>query len=200
MRSLKTRGLDGVKLVISDAHTGLKKAIGTVFQGAGWQRCRVHFMRNVLAVVPKGSQEMVASIIRTIFAQPDREHIVKQFGEVTMMLGRSHPRVAAMLTDAQPDLLAFAGFPRRHWRQIWSTNPLELVNKEIKRRTDVVGVFPNAAALLRLAGAVLVEQHDEWEAGERRYFSEASMLELVTMNNPIEVIDEAVILPELTAA
>jgi putative transposase len=200
LRSLRTRGLSGVKLVISDAHTGLKKAIGTVFQGAGWQRCRVHFMRNVLAVVPKGSQEMVASIIRTIFAQPDTEHIQKQFGEVTTMLGRSHPKVAEMLTDAEPDLLAFAGFPRRHWRQIWSTNPLERVNKEIKRRTDVVGVFPNPAALLRLAGSVLIEQNDEWEAGERRYFSEASMLELATMNNPVEVIDEAVILPELAAS
>jgi putative transposase len=170
LRSLRTRGLSGVKLVMSDAHTGLKKAIGTVFQGAGWQRCRVHFMRNVLAVVPKGSQEMVASIIRTIFAQPDTEHIQKQFGEVTTMLGRSHPKVAEMLTDAEPDLLAFAEFPRRHWRQIWSTNPLERVNKEIKRRTDVVGVFPNPAALLRLAGSVLIEQNDEWEAGERRYF------------------------------
>jgi putative transposase len=200
LRSLKTRGLDGVKLVMSDAHTGLKKAISTVFQGAGWQRCRVHFMRNVLAVVPKGSQDMVASIIRTIFAQPDREHIQKQFAEVTTMLRRSHPKVAAMLTDAEADLLAFAGFPQRHWRQIWSTNPLERVNKEIKRRTDVVGVFPNAAALLRLAGSVLIEQHDEWEAGERRYFSEASMLELATMNNPIKVLGEAVILPELAAA
>ena len=170
LRSLKTRGLDGVRLVISDAHTGLKKAIGTVCQGAGWQRCRVHFMRNVLAVIPKGSQEMVASIIRAIFAQPDREHIEKQFCEVAMMLGRSHLKVAAMLLDAQPDLLAFAGFPRRHWRQIWSTNLLERLNKEIKRRTDVVGVFPNAAALLRLAGSVLIEQHDEWEAGERRCF------------------------------
>jgi len=200
LRSLKTRGLDGVKLVISDAHTGLKKAINTVFQGASWQRCRVHFMRNVLAVVVKGSQEMVASIIRTIFAQPDAEHIQNQFAEVTTMLGRSHPKVAAMLTDAQPDLLTFAGFPRRHWRQIWSTNPLERMNKEIKRRTDVVGVFPNPAALLRLSGSVLIEQHDEWEAGERRYFSEASMLELTTMNNPIEVLNEAVILPELAAA
>jgi putative transposase len=116
------------------------------------------------------------------------------------MLGRSHPRVAVMLTDAEGDVLAFAGFLRRHWRQIWSTNPLERVNKEIKRRTDFVGVFPNTAALLRLAGAVLIEQHDEWEAGERRYFSEASMLELTTMNNPIEIFDEAVMLPELTAA
>lgn len=200
LRGLRTRGLDGVRLVMSDAHTGLKKAIGTVFQGAGWQHCRVHFMRNVLAAVPKASQDMVASIIRTTFAQPDREHILKQFGEVTTMLARSHPKVAAMLTVAQEDLLAFAAFPQRHWRQIWSTNPLERVNKEIKRRTDVVGVFPNSAALLRLAGAVLIEQHDEWEAGERRYFSEASMLQLAAMDNPVEVVEEVMILPELAAA
>ena len=167
---VKTRGLDGVKLVMSDAHTGLKKAIGTVLQGAAWQRCRVHFMRNVLAVVAKGSQDMVAAIIRTIIAQPDREHIEKQFHEVTTMLTRSHPKVAAMHADAQPDVLAFARFPCRHWRQIWSTSPFERVNAEIKRRTGVVGVFPNPAALLRLAGAVLVEQRDEWEAGERRHF------------------------------
>ena len=191
--------LDGVKLVMSDAHSGLKKAIGTVFQGASWQRCRVHFMRNVLSIVPKGSQDMVASIIRTVFAQPDREHIEKQFTEVATMLGRSHPKVAAMLDDAKPDLLAFAGFPQRHWRQIWSTNPVS-VNKEIKRRTDVVGVFPNPAALLRLAGAVLVEQHNEWEAGDRRYFSESSMLELKTRNDPTTAVEEVTTLPELIAA
>ena len=200
LRSLKTRGLDGVQLVISDAHSGLKKAIGTVFQGASWQRCRVHFMRNVLSVVPKGSQEMVASIIRTIFAQPDAEHVSAQFEEVARMLGRSHPKVAVMLADARHDLLAFASFPQRHWRQIWSTNPLERVNKEIKRRTDVVGVFPNPAALLRLAGAVLIEQHDEWEAGDRRYFSSSSMLELATMNHPTDTIEEVNLIPELTAA
>jgi len=207
LRSLKTRGLDGVKLVISDVHTGLKKAISTVFQGASWQRCRVPFMRNVLAVLPKGSQEMVASIIRTIFAQPDAEHSQKQFAGITTMLARSHPKVAAMLTGA--DLLSFSAFPRRHWhwhwhwRQIWSTNPVERVervDKEITHRTDVVGVFPNPAALLRLSGSVLIERHDEWEAGERRYFSEASMLELATMNNPIKVLNEAVMLPELAAA
>ena len=157
-------------------------------------------MRNVLSVVPKGSQDMVASIIRTIFAQPDREHIHSQFQEVTTMLKRSHPKVAVMLDEARHDLLAFAGFPQRHWRQIWSTNPLERVNKEIKRRTDVVGVFPNPAALLRLAGAVLVEQHDEWEAGDRRYFSESSMLELKTMNETTGNIEEVNLIPELTAA
>ena len=200
LRSLKVRGLDGVKLVMSDARSGLKKAIGTVFQGASWQRCRVHFMRNVLSVVPKGSQDMVASIIRTVFAQPDGEHIETQFTEVTTMLERSHPKVASMLADARSDLLAFSGFPQRHWRQIWSTNPLERVNKEIKRRTDVVGVFPKPAALLRLAGAVLVEQHDEWEAGDRRYFSESSMLELKTMKDPTDHIEEVNILPELVSA
>lgn len=201
LRSLKARGLDGVKLAISDAHSGLKKAISTVFQGAAWQRCRVHFMRNVLSTVPKGSQEMVASIIRTAFAQPDAVHVNTQFEEVTRMLTKSHPKVAAMLGDAREDVLAFAGFPTRHWRQIWSTNPMERVNKEIKRRTDVVGVFPNTAALLRLAGAVLVEQHDEWEAGDRRYLSEASMAELTTMNTPAATpIKETVLLPELTAA
>ncbi len=113
------------------------------------------------------------------------------------MLTRSHPKVAQMLDNAKEDLLAFTGFPIKHWRQIWSRNPLERVNKEIKRRTDVVGVFPNPAALLRLAGAVLVEQHDEWEAGDRRYFSEASMTELAAMNNPHKEVE---MVPEITAA
>jgi putative transposase len=160
----------------------------------------VHFIRNVLSVVPKGSQDMVDSVIRTVFAQSDREYIEKQFDEVTTMLAKSHPKVAAMLDEAGPDLLAFAGFPQRHWRQIWSTNPLERVNKEIKRRTDVVGVFSNPAALLRLARAVLVEQHVEWGAGDRRYFSESSMLELTTMNDPIIAVEEVATLPELIAA
>lgn len=200
LRGLKTRGLTGVKLVISDAHSGLKKAIGTVFQGAAWQRCRGHFMRNVLAIVPKASGEMVASIIRTIFAQPDREHVNSQFDEVSRMLTKSHPKVATMLDDARDDVLAFAGFPQKHWRQIWSTNPMERVNKEIKRRTDVVGVFPNPAALLRLAGAVLVEQHDEWEAGDRRYLSEASMAALYALQTPDQApVEEAISLPELNA-
>lgn len=200
LRSLKTRGLDGVSLVMSDAHSALKKAINIVFQGSCWQRCRVHFMRNVLSVVPKGSQDMVAPIIRTIFAQPDAEHVKTQFEEVRRMLDRSHPKVAAMLVDAKDDLLAFTGFPQRHWRQIWSTNPLERVNKEIKRRTDVVGVFPNPAALLRLAGSVLIEQHDEWEAGDHRYFTEASMPELASMTTAISTCEEVNLIPELAAA
>src|SRR5919112_2971001 len=175
LRSLKARGLGGVQLVISDAHTGLKAAIGSVLLGAAWQRCRVHFLRNVLAVVPKGNQEMVAAAIRTVFAQPDAEHVREQFDAIATMLGRQLPKVEQLMRDAKDDLLAFTGFPVAHWKKIWSTNPLERLNREVKRRTDVVGVFPNPEALLRLAGAVLVEAHDEWQVSDRRYLSEASM-------------------------
>jgi len=173
---LKARGLSGVQLVISDAHTGLKAAIGAVMLGATWQRCRVHFLRNVLAQVPRGNAEIVAAAIRTVFAQPDAAHVAEQFETIAMMLGRQLPKVEQMMRQAREDLLAFAGFPQSHWRKIWSTNPLERVNREVKRRTEVVGVFPTPAALLRLSGAVLVEIHDEWAvASERRYLSEASM-------------------------
>jgi putative transposase len=175
LRSLKTRGLNGVQLVISDAHAGLKAAIGAVLLGATWQRCRVHFLRNVLAQVPKGHAEMVAAAIRTVFAQPDAEHVRSQLDVVAGMLGRQFPKVETMLHQAAGEVTAFADFPVSHWKKIWSTNPLERVNKEIKRRTDVVGVFPNPAALLRLAGSVLVETHDEWQVSDRRYLSEGSM-------------------------
>lgn len=175
-RDLKGRGLTGVQLVISDAHAGLIRAIEVAFQGAAWQRCRVHFMRNVLARVPKVAAQMVAAIIRTIFVPRGKSELVHaQFEEVVTMLGRSHPAAAQLLEDAREDLLAFTEFPSQHWQQIWSTNPLERVNKEIKRRTNVVGTFPNPEALLRLTGHVLIEQHDEWDAAERRYFSENSM-------------------------
>jgi len=180
LRSLKARGLGGVQLVISDAHTGLKQAISAVPLGAAWQRCRVHFLRNVLAQVPKGSAEMVAAAIRTIFAQPDAAHVREQLGVIAGMLGRQSVKVETMLRDATEDLLAFTSFPAAHWKKIWSTNPLERLNKEVKRRTDVVGVFPNPEALLRLAGAVLVEAHDEWQATDRRYLSEATMALLAT--------------------
>jgi putative transposase len=175
LRSLKTRGLAGVQLVISDAHAGLKAAIAAVLLGASWQRCRVHFLRNVLAAVPKGHAEMVAAAVRTIFAQPSPVHVHDQLEVIAAMPGRQFPKVEAMLRDASDDVTAFAAFPVSHWKKIWSTNPLERLNKEIKRRTDVVGVFPNPAALLRLAGAVLVEAHDEWQVAERRYLSEGSM-------------------------
>ena len=194
LRSLKARGLGGVQLVISDAHTGLKQAISAVLLGAAWQRCRVHFLRNVLAQVPKGSSEMVAAAIRTIFAQPDAAHVREQLGVIAGMLGRQSPKVEAMLRDAAEDLLAFTGFPPAHWKKIWSTNPLERLNKEVKRRTDVVGVFPNPEALLRLAGAVLVEAHDEWQATDRRYLSEATM---ALLHSPTP---ETVATPELMTA
>jgi putative transposase len=178
LRSLKARGLAGVQLVISDAHTGLKAAIGAVMAGASWQRCRVHFLRNVLARVPKASAEMVAAAIRTIFAQPTGTEVVDQLGKVATMLAPKFPQVAAMLVDAGEDLTAFTAFPVAHWRKLWSTNPLERLNKEIKRRTNVVGIFPDDAAVLRLAGAVLIEAHDEWQVAERRYLSEGSMAKL----------------------
>jgi putative transposase len=129
--------------------------------GAATQRCRVHFLRNLLAQVPKGSAEMVAAAIRTVFAQPDAAHVHEQLQVIAGMLGRQFPKLEIMLHEAAPELLAFTSFPVSHWKKIWSTNPLERLNKEIKRRTDVVGVFPNPEALLRLAGAVLVEAHDE---------------------------------------
>ena len=195
LRSLKARGLGGVQLVISDAHTGLKQAIAAVLLGAAWQRCRVHFLRNVLGTVPKGSAEMVAAAIRTIFAQPDAGHVREQLGVIAGMLGRQSPKVEAMLRDATEDLLAFTSFPAAHWKKIWSTNPLERLNKEVKRRTDVVGVFPNPEALLRLAGAVLVEAHDEWQATDRRYLGEATMA-LLTAPAP----QEGLATPELMTA
>lgn len=183
LRSLRARGLHGVQLVISDAHEGLKAAIGAVFAGAAWQRCRVHFLRNVLTRVPRGNAEMVAAAIRTVFAQPDAEHVTFQLDMIATMLGRQFPTVETMLTQSKPDLLAFTTIPVAHWKKIWSTNPLERVNKEIKRRTDVVGVFPSPQALMRLAGAVLVEIHDEWAVTERRYLSEDSMKTITTTHH-----------------
>jgi putative transposase len=138
LRSLKARGLGGVQLVIADAHLGLRQAVQAVMAGAAVQRCRVHFLRNVLASVPKGSAEMVAAAIRTIFAQPDAAHVYEQLTTIAGMLGRQFPKLEAMLHDAALDLLAFTSFPPSHWKKLWSTNPLERVNKEVKRRTNVV--------------------------------------------------------------
>jgi len=183
LRSLRARGLGGVRLVISDAHEGLRQSIEKVMLGAAWQRCRVHFLRNVLAKVPKGSAEMVAAAVRTIFAQPDAAAVAEQLEVIAEKLGRQFPAVEAMLRDAAVDITSFAAFPTAHWRKIWSTNPLERVNKEIKRRTNVVGIFPNEAGVLRLAGAVLLEVHDEWAVTDRRYLSEASMAKLYEIDN-----------------
>ncbi len=189
LRSLRSRGLAGVRLVISDAHEGLKGAIAQVMLGAAWQRCRVHFLRNVLARIPKGSAEMVLAAIRTVFAQPDAAAVREQLDDVVARLEPRFPAVALMLADAREDVLAFSAFPVAHWKKIWSTNPLERVNKEIKRRTDVVGIFPNDAAILRLAGSVLLEVHDEWQVAERRYLAEGSMalLDRLDDDGPKEV-------------
>jgi len=174
LRGLVMRGLTGVLLVVSDAHVGLREAIDTVLAGALWQRCRVHFMRNALARVPRGAQAMVAAAIRTIFAQPDRENAGLQLRRVADGLRPRFSTVARLLEEAEHELLAYMAFPREHWRQLYSTNPLERINKEIKRRSNVVGIFPNREAVLRLVGAVLMEQQDEWEVG-RRYFSMESI-------------------------
>jgi transposase-like protein len=165
-------------VVISDHHTGLKNAIAKCFVGAAWQRCRVHFMRNALAKVNRANGDMVAAAIRTIFAQPTAEAVFSQFDRIVDTLAAQFPEVTAMLIEARHDLLAFTAFPFEHWRKIWSTNPLERLHREIKRRTDVVGVFPNDAALDRLVTAVIIEQHDEWAVAERRYLSETSMARL----------------------
>ena len=180
LRSLVTRGLHGVRLVISDAHEGLKQAISTVLTGTTWQRCRVHFMRNLLATVPQGAREAIAAIVRTIFAQPDHASALTQLRKVAEGLRSRFPRAAALLEDAAEDVLAYRHFPLEHQRQIHSTNPLERLNKEIKRRSNVVGIFPNPAAVIRLVGAVLLEQDDEWTVAERRYFSAESMAQLTT--------------------
>ena len=146
LRSLVARGLGGVELVVSDAHQGLRDAIATVFGGASWQRCRTHFMTNLLTRVPRRAQPWVATMVRTIYQQPS-------------------PQVASLLDEAGADVLAFSNFPLAHWKKLWSNNPLERLNKEIRRRTDVVGIFPNRPAARRLVGAVLAEQHDEWAIG-----------------------------------
>ena len=178
LTGLKKRGLGGVQLVISDQHAGLVAALSRVFQGSAHQRCRVHFIRNVLAHVPKAETEMVAAVFRTIFAQPDLASMAKQWDKVRDDLAARYPKTGPLMDGAKAEVLAFAAFPREHWRKIWSTNPLERLNKEIKRRSRVVGIFPNEAAVIRLIGAVLVDTHDEWQVDDRRYLSEASMAKL----------------------
>ncbi len=170
LRGLRARGLKGVELVISDAHPGLKDAISSVLRGAAWQRCRTHFIRNLLTRVPKAAHGIVATYVRTIFAQPDAESVRAQHARTVEHLRGRFQRAADMLADAAEELLAFTAFPKEHWRQIWSNNPQERLNREIRRRTDVVGIFPNREAINRLVGAVLCEIHDDW-AVVRRYMT-----------------------------
>jgi len=175
LRGLVARGLAGVELVTSDAHEGLKVAIATVFAGASWQRCRTHFARNLLARVPKSAHGLVATMVRTVYQQPSAEEVWAQHRRVVEQLEPRFPEAAVLLAEAAHDILAFTEFPLAHWKQVWSNNPLERLNKEIRRRTDVVGIFPNRPAILRLVGAVLAEQHDEW-AVQRRYLTMATLL------------------------
>jgi len=174
LRGLVARGLAGTTLVISDAHAGLVDAVRATLTGATWQRCRTHFMRNLLTRVPKSAQAMVATLVRTIFAQPDTTSVWAQHARVVEQLTERFPAAAELLADAAPDVLAFTSFPKEHWKQIWSNNPQERLNKELRRRTDVVGIFPNRDAVVRLVGSVLAEQHDEW-AVVRRYMAAESL-------------------------
>ena len=182
LRQLVSRGLSGVRLVTSDSHLGLKQAVAEVLVGATWQRCRVHFMRNALATVPKLAQQMAAATLRTIFAQPDADSAHDTLERVCRLFEKRYPKLVACLHEAETDVLAYFGFPVEHRRQIWSTNSLERLNREVGRRCEVVGIFPNRAALLRLAGAILEEQNDEWAVG-RRYFSTESMNKLFQPSN-----------------
>jgi putative transposase len=174
LRSLVARGLSGVRSVTSDAHRGLKGAVAAVLVGASWQRCRVHFMRNALSLVQKTAQQMVGATIRTVFAQPDSESARQQWRRISESFRSRFPRLTELMEEAEEDVLSYAAFPVEHWQKIWSNNPLERVNKEIKRRTNVVGIFPNEAAVIRLVGSVLSEQHDEWQVS-KRYFSVGSL-------------------------
>ena len=166
-RSLVARGLTGVRLVTSDAHAGLVAAIGATLPGASWQRCRTHYSTNLMAVTPKASWPWVKTLLHSVYDQPDADSVHAQYDRIIGALSEKLPKVADHLDAARPDLLAFTAFPKQIWKQIWSNNPQERLNKEIRRRTDVVGIFPDRTALIRLVGAVLAEQHDEWIEGRR---------------------------------
>jgi putative transposase len=179
LRSLVARGLTGVVLVTSDAHVGLREAIRSTLLGATWQRCRVHLLRDVLAHVPKTAQGLIAAFARTIFLQPDGPSAERQLGDVAEHLRTRFPKAAEILLAGAADVLAFTTVPREHWSKVWSTNPLERLNRELARRADVVGIFPNRDALVRLAGALLAEQHDEWSTADRRYLPTGSLVRLL---------------------
>jgi len=199
LKDLVERGLSGVQLVISDDHKGLLAALEAVLPGSGWQRCRTHFMRNLLARVPRSAQPFVATMVRTIFAQPSAEEVAAQLARVVEQLQGRFPEVAAMLEEAAPEITAFAAFPVAHWAQIWSNNPQERLNREIRRRTDVVGIFPDRAAVIRLIGMVLAEQHDEW-AVARRYMTVESLTKLSASVGVVKLEDPEVVVPALMAS
>ena len=182
LRDLVARGLSGVRLVVSDDHKGLKQAVAAVLTGASWQRCRTHFARNLLSRVPRSAQPLVATLVRSIFAQPSAAEVWAQHGRVVEQLQDRFAAPADLLLAAAQDILAFAAFPSEHWRQIWSNNPLERLHREIRRRTDVVGIFPNRGAVIRLVGAVLAEQHDDWLV-TRRYMAMEGLAKALAANH-----------------
>jgi putative transposase len=184
LKALVRRGLKGVKLVASDAHEGLKQAIARVL-GATWQRCRVHWMRNALAYVPKGQHTMVAAALRQAFLQPDQDTARQTWRQVADQLRPRWPKLAVLMDESEHDVLAYMAFPAQHRTKLHSTNPLERLNKEVKRRSDVVGIFPNEPAIIRLVGAVLMEQHDEWQL-QHRYMQLEAMAELTPPANDVE--------------
>ena len=185
-RDLTARGLTGVKLVTSDAHAGLVAAIGATLPGATWQRCRTHYAANLMSATPKSSWPWVKTLLHSVYDQPDADAVHAQFDRVLNALEEKLPAVATHLETARADVLAFTGFPKEIWRQLWSNNPQERLNREIRRRTDVVGIFPDRGSLIRLVGAVLAEQHDEWIEG-RRYLG----LDVLTRSNPQPDTDAA---------
>lgn len=195
LRDLVERGLCGVELVTSDAHPGLKDAIASTLPGASWQRCRTHFLKNLLSKIPKSLQQAVATLVRTIFDQPDAASVRHQHQQVVHQLEERFPDAAAILADAAEEILAFTALPKVHWRQIWSNNPQERLNREIRRRTDVVGIFPQRSAIIRLLGAVLAEQNDEWTVA-RRYMSLDSLRDakLDSLTTAQQTHDEEVLL------
>jgi putative transposase len=190
-RDLVARGLSGVSLVTSDAHTGLVAALGAALPGTCWQRCRTHYAANLMAVTPKASWGWVKALLHSVYDQPDAASVHAQFDRIVDALADKLPAVAEHLETARSDILAFTAYPKELWRQIWSNNPQERLNREIRRRTDVVGIFPNRDALIRLVGAVLAEQHDEWAEG-RRYLgldvlSRARLTKINTDENKINI-------------
>ncbi|MFX1760971.1 IS256 family transposase [Rhodococcus sp. As11] len=199
-RGLVARGLSGVQLVTSDAHVGLVGAIGATLPGASWQRCRTHYSTNLMAVTPKTSWPWVKTLLHSVYDQPDADSVHAQYDRVIDALESKLPKVAEHLDAARVDLLAFTTFPKQIWRQIWSNNPQERLNKEIRRRTDVVGIFPDRTALIRLVGAVLAEQHDEWIEG-RRYLGLDVLARSRSNNQLAETVTEPTeeVAPALTA-
>jgi putative transposase len=197
-RDLVARGLSGVKLVTSDAHAGLTAAIAATLAGAAWQRCRTHYAANLMAATPKSSWGWVKALLHSIYDQPDAEAVHAQFDRVVDALTDKLPAVAQHLEQARADILAFTAFPKEIWRQIWSNNPNERLNREIRRRTDVVGIFPDRSSIIRLVGAVLAEQHDEWAEG-RRYLGLDVLARAQAVDTGTQEVTEELTIQAITA-